>query len=184
MLRGIVTDNKDPMERGRVRVQIWGVHKEEDENLPWAEVMGSTAFPLHQGQGVASVIPVGATVWVDFEQSDMNCPVVLGIFVGHLADTMEQANPGNSDFQGGAGSGGDYGTKMSLSTPAGKIEFDMKNNNMNISNGSLGISMNPLTGGIGLTNGVSKLDMIGNVVKVDGIVVADKVVEKFGLPFP
>lgn len=182
ILRGVVTDNQDPMERGRVRVQIWGVHDEKDENLPWAEVMGSTAFPLHQGQGVASVIPVDATVWVGFEHNDLNCPVVFGIFVGHQADTMDQANPGNSDFQGGAGSGSDYGTKMSLNVPgAGKIEFDTKNGTMNISNGAMSIGMDAMTNAVKIGNGIGGIEMIGNVIKTDGIIMADKVIETGGL---
>lgn len=160
MLRGIVTDNADPMERGRVRVQVWGVHKEEDENLPWAEVMGSTAFPLHQGSGMAQVIPVGATVWVDFEQSDMNCPVVLGIFVGHQAETMDQANPGNSDFMGGAGSGSDYGTKATMNMPGGaSITFDGKEGKTEIKMGEVGITLDSKKKTIEMSSGSTGVEI-------------------------
>lgn len=177
MLRGIVTDNQDPMERGRVRVQVWGVHEKEDENLPWAEVMGCTAFPLHQGSGVASVIPVGATVWVGFEHDDLNCPVVLGIFVGHMADTMDQANPGNSDFAGGAGSGGSYGTKTSMNIPgAGKIEFDSLNKTTTITNGMMKIDMDGRTGIVNIGNGMANISMMGPIIRT-GTVIADNVIE-------
>ena len=49
LLRGTVTDNQDPMQRGRCRVYVWGMHQEADDNLPWAETAGSTAFALHKG---------------------------------------------------------------------------------------------------------------------------------------
>ena len=107
-LRGEVTDNNDPMQRGRVRVKVWGVHKDDDENLPWAEVMGDTADPLHQGKGKKpKKMPIGCTVWVEFEAGDLNCPVVVGVFVGHKAgDDMSAANAGNSDWAMASGGGG------------------------------------------------------------------------------
>ena len=48
LLRGTVIDNQDPMQRGRCRVYVWGMHQEADDNLPWAETAGSTAFALHK----------------------------------------------------------------------------------------------------------------------------------------
>lgn len=129
-LRGTVVDNQDPMKRGRVRVWVWGIHFEPEkisgkatpgyhpknekpegwENLPWAEVMGDTTDPLHQGKGKKpEEFPLDATVWVEFEAGDLNCPVVVGVYVGHEAgDDMQAANPGNSDWMmaGGGGGGG------------------------------------------------------------------------------
>lgn len=178
MLRGVVTDNQDPMERGRVRVQVWGVHEKEDENLPWAEVMGCTAFPLHQGQGMAQVIPKGATVWVDFEHDDFNCPVVLGIFVGHQAETMDAANPGNSDFQGGAGSGGEYGQMATMNLPGGaSFKFDSVNKSSSFNMGSVGFKADSENKEFSLTNGRGQILMKGRDVYIPGTVYAFKVVE-------
>lgn len=32
--RGVVIDNKDPQQRGRVKAFIWGLHGQSDPNLP------------------------------------------------------------------------------------------------------------------------------------------------------
>ena len=117
-LRGEVTDNSDPMKRGRVRVKVWGVHDDDDDDLPWAEVMGDTADPLHNGSGTRpKEMPVGCTVWVEFEHGDINCPIVCGVFVGHNTDSMAMAFPFNSDYMMAKpekGGGGLFGTLGSM----------------------------------------------------------------------
>lgn len=170
-LRGTVTDNSDPMMRGRVRVWVWGVHKEEDPNLPWAEVMGSTAFPLHQGSGISNVIPVGATVWVTFEHNDFQCPIVVGIFVGHSADSMDAANPGNSDFNGGAqGPGGaDYGQITMIANKAGGMIMDEGRKKVEMNSGNNRIQMDGKTGNITITNGMASIELKGPVIILKGL---------------
>lgn len=123
-LRGTVIDNKDPYQRGRCRVRVWGMHKEDDPNLPWAETMGSTMFGLHKGVGYSGVLQEGTTVWVDFEQSDLQCPIIVGVFVGHDAETMEEINPDTSDFHPDA-KGPNYGHVWLMTTPGGnRLEFN------------------------------------------------------------
>lgn len=118
LLRGTVTDNQDPMQRGRCRVYVWGMHQENDDNLPWAETAGSTAFALHKGVGYSGVIQVGTTVWVQFEQQDIQCPVIVGVFVGHDVDSPGDVSPENSDFNPDA-KGDNYGKVWMFNTPAG-----------------------------------------------------------------
>ena len=118
LLRGTVIDNQDPMQRGRCRVYVWGMHQEADDNLPWAETAGSTMFGLHKGVGYSGVLQVGTTVWVQFEQQDIQCPVIVGIFVGHDTDSPGDVSPENSDFHPDA-KGDNYGKVWMFNTPAG-----------------------------------------------------------------
>lgn len=118
LLRGTVIDNQDPMQRGRCRVYVWGMHQEADDNLPWAETAGSTMFGLHKGVGYSGVLQVGTTVWVQFEQQDIQCPVIVGVFVGHDTDSPGDVSPENSDFNPDA-KGENYGKVWMFNTPAG-----------------------------------------------------------------
>lgn len=118
LLRGTVIDNQDPMQRGRCRVYVWGMHQEADDNLPWAETAGSTMFGLSRGIGYSGVLQVGTTVWVQFEQQDIQCPVIVGVFVGHDTDSPGDVSPENSDFNPDA-KGDNYGKVWMFNTPAG-----------------------------------------------------------------
>lgn len=118
LLRGTVIDNQDPMQRGRCRVYVWGMHESPDDNLPWAETAGSTAFATNRGYGYSGVIQVGTTVWVQFEQQDIQCPVIVGVFVGHDTDSPGDVSPENSDFNPDA-KGDNYGKVWMFNTPAG-----------------------------------------------------------------
>lgn len=130
LLRGTVTDNQDPLQRGRCRVFIWGMHKEQDPNLPWAETAGSTMFGLHKGVGYSGVLQVGTTVWVDFEQQDIQCPVIVGVFVGHETESPGDVSSENSDFNPDA-KGDNYGKVWMFNTPVGN-SFKMDDNNPRI----------------------------------------------------
>lgn len=148
LLRGTVVDNQDPMKRGRCRVYVWGVHKKEDPNLPWAETAGSTMFGLHRGSGYSGVLQKGTTVWVQFEQNDIQCPIIVGVFVGHEAETMGDVSPENSDFSGP--SKADYGNVWQLTTPGG-----------------LGITFNDNKKTVEITNGSSRITLKGSDMIVD-----------------
>ena len=87
--RGVVEDNNDPEQMGRVKVRIMGIHSEDtpDESvssshLPWAEVMGGTSFGLISGVGISSVLRQGTWVWVRLYQNDQENPVVVGTISG------------------------------------------------------------------------------------------------------
>lgn len=92
--RAVVEDNEDPLEIGRVRVRIKGIHTGVNENagspfsyvstknLPWAEVMGDTSFGLIGGVGLSSVLRKGTWVWVIFEMGDPNKPIIIGTVRG------------------------------------------------------------------------------------------------------
>jgi hypothetical protein len=91
--RGVVEDNKDPEELGRVKVRIFGMHTADQsdaggfgsidtDHLPWAEVIGGTGFGLVGGAGLSSVLRQGTWVWVTFELNNPNRPIVVGTMAG------------------------------------------------------------------------------------------------------
>lgn len=109
LYRGVVEDNNDPLQIGRVRVRIFGIHTKDNENskekfafvktadLPWAEVVGDTSFGLVSGVGLSSILRKGTWVWVTLEQNDPNTPIVIG--------TIRGVNSSNSigKYAGGEG---------------------------------------------------------------------------------
>lgn len=123
ILRGRVMNNKDPEQRGRCQVFIEGIHSDEQTpNLPWAEVVGSSAFGLSDGVGVSSVLLIGTAVWVTFEQDDINCPLILGIRI--TSGASQEADAKSSEIEGGAKEG-KYITNQVIKTTQGhKIELD------------------------------------------------------------
>jgi len=70
---GVVTNNKDPEDLGRVKVKFpWLSEKEETH---WARVLTPMAGP---GRGLYLLPEVNDEVLVAFEHGDMNFPYVLG----------------------------------------------------------------------------------------------------------
>jgi hypothetical protein len=94
LYRGVVEDNLDPKKLSRVKVRIFGIHTELNENseetfafvktsdLPWAEIIGGTGFGLVGGIGLTSVLRQGTWVWVTLENDDPNKPIVNGTING------------------------------------------------------------------------------------------------------
>jgi len=85
--RGIVTDNKDPEKRGRLRLRIASVlgDQETDWALPCLPYGG-----LAQ-QGMFMVPEVDAQVWVEFEEGDIHRPIWVGTFWQQEGDPPEDA---------------------------------------------------------------------------------------------
>lgn len=71
--RGKVVNNVDPQVRGRVQVSVPAVLG--DGKLGWAEACVPYAGP---GVGFFAVPPVGASVWVEFEQGNAQFPILAG----------------------------------------------------------------------------------------------------------
>jgi uncharacterized protein involved in type VI secretion and phage assembly len=92
--RGTVLDNIDPLQTGRLLVQVPDV----------AGVLPSTwALPCLPFAGPSSgfyeVAPVGSIVWVEFEQGNPDYPVWTGCFWGSSADVPEYALAGTPGLQ-------------------------------------------------------------------------------------
>ena len=92
--RGTVLNNVDPLQTGRLQVQVPDV----------AGLLPSTwALPCLPFAGAASgfyAVPAPeSTVWVEFEQGDPDYPVWTGCFWGSSADVPEMALAGVPELQ-------------------------------------------------------------------------------------
>jgi uncharacterized protein involved in type VI secretion and phage assembly len=79
--RGIVIENLDPMQIGRIQAEVPDVLGETPSNwaLPCVPAAGSQA-------GCFIVPPVGSQVWMEFEQGDPDFPIWTGGFWSSAAD--------------------------------------------------------------------------------------------------
>jgi hypothetical protein len=79
--RGTVVNNVDPMQKGRCQVLVPDV-----SNV----MLSSWAMPsLPVGglqMGLFTIPPIGAAVWVEFEQGDSDYPIITGGFWGTAAE--------------------------------------------------------------------------------------------------
>lgn len=87
--RGVVLNNIDPMQMGRVQVQVPDVLGIAVSS--WA--MACVPFTGKQS-GIYCVPQVGSGVWVEFEQGDPDHPVWVGGFWGSAADVPALALAG------------------------------------------------------------------------------------------
>ena len=84
--RGIVFDNSDPMQVGRILAQVPDV---------LGETPSSWALPCVPAAGIQAgcfiVPPIGSQVWIEFEQGDPDYPIWTGGFWGLAADVPAMA---------------------------------------------------------------------------------------------
>jgi hypothetical protein len=88
--RGMVINNIDPMQMGRLMVQVPDISGLIP--LTWA----MPCFPVTGKQMGVYVLPqIGAGVWIEFEQGDPDYPIWTGCFPGSAADIPALALAGN-----------------------------------------------------------------------------------------
>jgi hypothetical protein len=88
--RGMVINNVDPMQMGRLMVQVPDI----SGLIPSTWAM--PCFPVTGKQmGVWAVPLIGSGVWVEFEQGDSDYPIWVGCFPGSAADVPALALVGN-----------------------------------------------------------------------------------------
>ena len=73
--RGVVSDNKDPNNLGRVRAKVQDVFGEDESG--WA--MPAVPFAGNQ-VGFYMIPPVNASVWIEFEHGNPDYPIWSGCF--------------------------------------------------------------------------------------------------------
>jgi uncharacterized protein involved in type VI secretion and phage assembly len=89
--RGKVTDNRDPLMLGRLRVKVPDVYGEEESGwaLPASPYAGN-------GVGLFLIPPTDASVWVEFEHGDPDYPIWAGCF---WATGEVPASPGVAEMK-------------------------------------------------------------------------------------
>ncbi|MBP2477026.1 uncharacterized protein involved in type VI secretion and phage assembly [Crossiella equi] len=84
--RGTVVTNVDPLRQGRIQAQVPDVLGSTPSS--WAMPCLPVAGP---GMGHYAVPPVGAGVWVEFEQGDPSFPIWTGCWYGSQAEVPAPA---------------------------------------------------------------------------------------------
>ena len=88
--RGLVINNIDPMQMGRLMVQVPDI----SGLIPSTWAM--PCFPVTGKQMGVWVVPlIGSGVWVEFEQGNPDYPIWVGCFPGSAADVPALALAGN-----------------------------------------------------------------------------------------
>jgi uncharacterized protein involved in type VI secretion and phage assembly len=90
--RGTVINNVDPMQVGRLLVEVPDVLGLVPSS--WAVPCVPLAGPTGPPMGVFLVPPIGAGVWVEFEQGDPNYPIWVGCRWGAASDIPPLARAG------------------------------------------------------------------------------------------
>jgi uncharacterized protein involved in type VI secretion and phage assembly len=90
--RATVLNNVDPETRGRLMLTIPDVLGLVPST--WAEPCTPLAGPTGPPMGVYMVPPIGAGVWVEFEQGDPNYPIWVGCRWGGPSDIPPLAHAG------------------------------------------------------------------------------------------
>lgn len=91
--RGVVANNVDPLQQGRLMVQVPDVLGAVPSS--WAEPCVPLAGPSGPPMGVYLVPAVGAGVWVEFEAGDPDHPIWSGCRWGSSGDVPALALAGN-----------------------------------------------------------------------------------------
>jgi uncharacterized protein involved in type VI secretion and phage assembly len=88
--RGMVLNNIDPMQIGRLMIQVPDI----GGLIPSSWAM--PCFPISGKQMGAYMIPqIGAGVWVEFEQGNIDYPIWSGCWYGSVAEVPALALAGN-----------------------------------------------------------------------------------------
>jgi hypothetical protein len=90
--RGTVINNIDPLQLGRLLVQVPDVLSLTPSS--WAEPCVPLAGPTGPPMGVYLVPPIGAGVWIEFEQGDPDHPIWVGCRWGAPSDIPTLAHAG------------------------------------------------------------------------------------------
>ena len=82
--RGVVINNRDPLQQGRLQVDVPDVLGSAVS--AWAEACVPLAGPNGLPMGVYMVPPIGTRVWIEFERGDPDFPIWVGCLCGTSAN--------------------------------------------------------------------------------------------------
>jgi uncharacterized protein involved in type VI secretion and phage assembly len=92
--RGLVVDNQDPENLGRLRVRVPRVLG-PDVVTGWATPC--VPYGGDRNQGFFCIPDAGASVWVEFEAGDLEFPIWVGMFWSKPGGESESPRPNNGD---------------------------------------------------------------------------------------
>ena len=166
LYRALVRDNDDSAtahpHRGCLKVYVPQVHGPDlpDEKLPWAEPCGDC-------YGLLAIPPVGAAVWVAFEQNDIKRPVWLGSWFGEsdmpdeaLADAAVGVRYPDIALLKMAGGiririSGDKRLEIGFGGGTATLEFDSVQGKVNLETNAWAVAVKSLAGQVSLQAGPS-----------------------------
>jgi uncharacterized protein involved in type VI secretion and phage assembly len=145
--RGVVSDNGDPSNLGRIKAKVPDVYGEEESGwaMPAVPYAGNSV-------GLFLIPPTNALVWIEFEHGDPDYPIWSGCF---WADNEVPVSPASAD-------------KKVLKTGAGTITLDDTEGSTSITietTNSLKLKMDQQ--GIEISNGSQKIMISSSSVSVD-----------------
>jgi uncharacterized protein involved in type VI secretion and phage assembly len=196
--RGFVVDNADPETLGRLKVKVPSVL---GNNIVTGWALPCTPYGGDMNQGFLFIPEVGAGVWVEFEEGDLEFPIWVGTFWSKPGGDSELPKS-NDDASDGAKEGTvqDPPTRKIIKTKAGHtIQFEdasgnemiriveainkhvitMDKNGIIIKDGTNSHVITMDKDGINIEEGAKEImitDKSGNTIntKSDGIIVEDK----------
>lgn len=119
--RGIVMDNDDPLQLGRLRVSaptLLGPDVTLDWALPCAPYGGA------DNQGWFFIPEKGAGVWIEFEDGLLDWPIWVGCYWTRIKDKSETPRAAKPNFQDESSPAAPQGVRL-LRTPQGHLfQFD------------------------------------------------------------
>ena len=145
--RGVVSDNRDPSNLGRIRAKVADVYGEEESG--WA--MPSVPYAGSQ-VGLFLIPPTNASVWIEFEHGNPDYPIWTGCF---WAENEVPVSPASAD-------------KKVLKTGAGTITLDDTRGSNSITietTNNLKIKLDQQ--GIEISNGSQKIMLSSSSVSVN-----------------
>lgn len=113
--RGLVVDNADPQKLGRLKVRVPSLLGEQVVT-GWATPC--TPYGGSDNQGMLMIPDVGAGVWVEFEEGDLEFPIWVGTYWSKPSGTTELPKPNGADAAE-AGEAQDPPTRKILKTAKG-----------------------------------------------------------------
>jgi uncharacterized protein involved in type VI secretion and phage assembly len=152
--RARVTDNVDPLEQGRLMLQVPDVLR--DALTSWA----LPCLPVTGPQMGVFVLPaIGSTVWAEFEQGDPDYPIWTGGFWGSAAEVPVLALEALPGMQNILLQTTEQNTLLITDMPGPEGGIVLK------SSGTSTLIVNDT--GIYLTNGAASITLIGPTVAIN-----------------
>lgn len=119
---GVVVDNKDPLQRGRIKCNVEGLFTGESEKLPWIYPHNSSLFGGVSNQGIFFVPEIGAKLIIEFPYDD----IYAGFYTGFLETEQSHVPDFNTDYPDTYGMVDSTGNKILVNKKQGTIELTHK----------------------------------------------------------